>query len=308
MCSSDLSIEATLINNPNGVKKAHNNNNDITLDHDKEKHTQQYPNSFQTLDPSRIKKNTNQAVNIGNAYTIVSTAARIIFRTESELFLRILCDSVSCSISLEVEKAKKVRNIPVSKNDCTILGQKIENEKKSGNALEYSEEVSINAEHSSKEYSSEKHSSEDHSSDSTCELNIVEPIINFLFAVTQDIGITTSDLLLSMIKSINYHPDTHTETGSLPFNPKNDPENPKPQSFDPQNPDPKIFDLKNFDPNKPDPKSAPERSDPHNPEVYSSIENISCEYAGGFLISATVLLSVTDANRSEEVHKLVKNI
>ena len=66
--------------------------------------------------------------------------------------------------------------------------------------------------------------------------------------------------------------------------------------------------LKNFDPKKPDPKSAPERSDPHNPEVFSSIENISCEYGGGYLISATVLLSVTDVNRSEEVHKLMKNM
>ena len=300
------SINTALIINSNGTKNAHNNNDDITVDHDKEKYTQQYPNSFQTSDPSRIKKNTDQAVSIGNAYTIVSTAARIILRTESELFLRILCDSVSCSISLEVEKAKKikkVRNISVSKNDCTFLGQNMEIEKKSGNAREYSEEVSINAGHSSIE-----HSSEEHSSDSTCELNIVEPIINFLFAVTQDIGISTSDLLLSMIKPLNYHPHPHTETNSLPFNPKNDPENPKPQSFDPQNPDPKIFDLKNFDPKKPDPKSAPERSDPHNPEVFSSIENISREYGGGFLISATILLSVTDVNRSEEVHKLMKNM
>ena len=95
------------------------------------------------------------------------TSAKKIFPRDPELFLRILCDSLSCSIAIEIEKKTK------------FMETKNKNENKN-----------------SKEYSSEEDSAE-----VVPQLNIIEPMIYLLFDIAVEIGVNISTILSSMLKN-----------------------------------------------------------------------------------------------------------
>ena len=129
---------------------------------------------------ANIKNCTNLRLKRGTAFTFIVTSAKKILPRDPELFLRILCDSLSCSIAIEIEKKIKFM------------------ETKNGN--------NNSKEHFSPEDSSQEDSFKDDSTEVIPQFNIIEQMVYLLFDIADELGINISTILSCVLKNEKFDP------------------------------------------------------------------------------------------------------
>ena len=136
---------------------------------------------------NKMKNSAILRINRNEVFSIISMSALRMIPADRELFCRILCDSFSCAIEIEIKKERKIIDVEKRKKK----------KKKDNNILNKNIQSLLCKEHSLKESYCQEYNQRS---------NIIESIMILLFDVAEEIKISLSMILSASIKSKNYHP------------------------------------------------------------------------------------------------------
>jgi hypothetical protein len=179
-------------------------------------------NNYDNIE-NKQKPIISSRMHYGLTYDLINTIFKELYPLKSELFLKLICDAISCAISLEVTDILNIEK-DQSKSEDFSLESSILNDDLCNNeeGVEDNDEINKTEDYHDNKFNKNKYEQQDNPNNEISS-NLLEPLIKILIEASQTVGISISSILdITISCTDNIHPQNSVEVSKItPENPPN---------------------------------------------------------------------------------------